>query len=346
MDEHEHGERPLSDDIHKQMQAWLEQQRAYWARLAEGGTAAEAPQSWQRLFREYQQSMLKELPEQQARLTALLSANAGLFNRFGEQVLQALQEPGDDSGLKRAIEQLTVGMQQHAGAALLQQWQLPAQLAALAGTWSCGAEAPFGNPFAGGFGSLPDSALLGSAPHQPREARKGFRLLLDYQEALQHFIELHDAINRQAGEQMLARLAEGDTDVGSLDELHRLWVDCYERIHADTSLSTDFQSAYGRTSNALMHLQKFCQDWRDSRYDALGLASRQGLDSLIERQHRLRKQVRALSLELETLKAQLRTSVPADEVQALRAEFEQLKREVKDRTSAPGHRSATGKRQR
>ncbi|MFC6673542.1 poly(R)-hydroxyalkanoic acid synthase subunit PhaE [Marinobacterium aestuariivivens] len=336
----------MSDDIHKQMQAWLEQQKAYWARLAEGGTAAEAPQSWQRLFREYQQSMLKELPEQQARLTSLLTANAGLFNRFGEQVLQALQEPGDDSGLKRAIEQLTTGMQQHAGAALLQQWQLPAQLAALAGTWGCGADTPFENPFAGGFGNLSGGALFGGDPHWQREARKGFRLLLDYQEALQHFIELHDAINRQAGEQMLARLAEDDADVESLGELHRLWVNCYEKIHADTSLSTDFQSAYGRTSNALMHLQKFCQDWRDSYYEALGLASRQGLDSLGERQHRLRKQVRAMSLELEALKAQLKDSVPAGEVQALRAEFEQFRLEVKDRKPAPGRRSTTGKRPR
>lgn len=315
----------MSDDLHKQMEAWLKQQQAYWSQLASGKDAGEAPASWQRLFREYQQSAFIDMPEQQARLASLLAANANLFNRFGEQVLEALKNPATNLRLDDAVEQLVSYLQQHSSAAMLQQWQLPEHLSSLFKTHSFSDDLLFENPFVSGFKSLLDTPAFGSNQKFQQQSRDAMKLLLDYQEALHQYVSQYSSINQLAGRRLLEMLRDTEREIGSLGDLHGLWVDCYEHAYAETAFTAQYQAAHGRVSNALMKLRKFIQDLRDVQFEALGLATRQGLNTAFERQHKLRKQVKQLQRELAETRARLEQSAPAAEVEALRREIASLR---------------------
>lgn len=80
-----------------------------------------------------------------------------------------------------------------------------------------------------------------------------------------------------------------------------------------------------------MRLRKFAQDVRDVHFQSVGLATRSGLDTALKRQHKLRKEMRVTSRELQSLKDQV-ASIQAESTAALIAdlkkEISSLKREV------------------
>ncbi|GGO75924.1 hypothetical protein GCM10011348_01900 [Marinobacterium nitratireducens] len=319
----------MSDDIQKQMEAWLKQQQAYWSQLAAGEEAGDAPSTWQRLLSEYQASAFRDVPEQNARLAALLASNAGLFNRFGEQILTALKTSAASPALEETVEQLVAYLQQHTTSAMLQQWQLPQHFAALFKSHSFADDPLFENPFVSGLKSLLDTPAFGSNRQLQQQARDALKLLLDYQEALHRYTAQYGSINQLAGKRLLQALRDSDNDLDSVGELHALWVDCYEAAYAEAAFTSEYQTAHGQVSNALMKLRKFLQDVRDFYFEAVGLATREGLNTALERQHQLRKQVKQLQRELQQTRAQLGASVPLSEFEALRAEFDALRAEVR-----------------
>lgn len=332
----------MSDDFRTQMEHWLERQQAYWQELAAGAAPGETPESWQHLFQEYRQSILQGLPEQQAHLASLLAGQSALFNRYGEQILTALKSPSPATQLEEAIERLVAELQQQASTEMLRQWQLPEEILALFRSHSFQDELLFDNPFVAGFKSLLDTPVVGSSQQLQHQAREGMRRLLAFQEALRPFAAQQAAINQQAGK-ALAEMLTGDLEIDSLADLHALWVDCYESAYAETAFSESYQKTHSDVSNALMRLRQFGQDWRDSHFEAAGLATRQSLNTILERQHALRREVRDLKRELGRLRSAAEKPTQDTELQALRDEIAQMRGEIdtlKRRRSRPqtGHR--------
>ena len=117
----------------------------------------------------------------------------------------------------------------------------------------------------------------------------------------------------------------------SLQELHDIWVEAYESAYSVTVFTDVYQRSHGRISNALMQLRKFLQDVRDIHFQSVGLATRTGLDTALQRQHKLRKEMRVNRremLEFQEQLNQLQENTTSNAIAELKKEIASLKKEV------------------
>ena len=285
------------------IEALLDAQQAYWQQLLSGDSTDES-EAWLDKLRQQFQAIYKDTPEHFSHLLDILGAQSEKFTEFGEQLLQqsktceALQS-------NEVVMQFQRYMQQQVTELLLRQWQIPEQFSSLFRTHSFRDDLLFENPFINGLKSLLETPTVGSNQDLQRQLRTAIKLTIEYQEALQAYIEHYSHINQQAVESMLHVLNESDSDINSLQQLHDIWVESYEAAYAKTVFTDAYQQAHGRISNALMQLRKYAQDERDKLFEAAGLATQQGLDTALKRQHALRKDMRVTHSELAVLKAQI-----------------------------------------
>jgi chromosome segregation ATPase len=80
-----------------------------------------------------------------------------------------------------------------------------------------------------------------------------------------------------------------------------------------------------------MQLRKFLQDVRDIHFQSVGLATRTGLDTALQRQHKLRKEMRVNRremLEFQEQLNQLQENTTSNAIAELKKEIASLKKEV------------------
>lgn len=311
------------------MEALLDAQKEYWKKITSG---AEMPQTqeWADLFAKSQETVKQKAPEQFAQMLDILGAQSKNFTQYGEDLLKQYKE-GGQQGLDQAVHEFQKYMQKQTADALMQQWQLPEQFASLFKTHSFRDDLLFENPFSSGLKSLLETPIIGGNRESQQQVREAAKLTIEYQEALQEYIEHYSSINQNASSQMLQNLTAAEQDVSTLQELHDIWVDAYESAYAKTVFTDDYQRSHGRISNALMNLRKFSQDVRDVQFQSVGLATRKGLDTALQRQHQLRKEMRihrrdmlAMQQELSSLKEQANANL----ISELKQEISELKKEV------------------
>lgn len=325
----------MSDDLKQQMDSWLRAQQAYWQTLSEHTDEARSPENWLAFVKRWQASAGEELPQQFSQLIEILGTQSHNFNEYGESLLRQFRQGGTQKALEDAATEFQQYMQKQTTDLLMRQWQLPEQVAALFKTHSFRDDLLFENPFISGVKSLLETPVIGSDPELQARSRDGIKLLLEYQEALAAYVEHYGQINQEATRRMMTRIAEQTAPVETLQQLHDIWVDSYESAYSDTVFTDAYQKAHGRISNALMALRKFGQECRDIFFQSVGLATRKGLDTALQRQHQLRKEMRMTRRELAALVsdvAQLQQQESAqlirelrDEVNLLRSEIAQLK---------------------
>lgn len=268
-----------------------------------------------------------------ARVSAILATQTTEFLQFGKTVL----EQHNNKSLKNIIESPLTHfrdfVQQQTGEALLKQWELPENVAALFKTHSFHDDILFENPYLSGLKSLLNTPSIGTSHEFQKNTRDGIKHLLEYQDALTEYIEQYSQINIQASEKMMLALAEGENIVETLGALHNLWVNCYETAYSECLYTQQYQKSHGRVSNALMCLRKYAQDMRDIQFEAIGLATRKGLDTALQRQHALRKEIRKINRSLEDVKeAQSQTLISElkNTVQQLSLDVLSLKQELSE----------------
>ncbi|MBY4675157.1 poly(R)-hydroxyalkanoic acid synthase subunit PhaE [Marinobacterium arenosum] len=323
----------MADNLNEQMERWLEAQKAFWQAL-QSNTSVQRPEDWAAFVSRYQRAFGDALPGNLNQLLSLLSAQANQFTRFGEQLLRQLQR-GDTPAIKETVAAFSQYMQQQSAELLTKRWQLPEQFGALFKSHSFRDDLLLDNPFIHGLNSLLDSPAVGANHQLQQDLRETSRLLSEYQQALRDYIQHYDQIGQTACQRLLEGLADCEPPIDSLNELHELWVACYESAYSDTAFSDDYQRAHGRISNALMKLRQHAHQVRDRHLESAGMVSRQSIDSLAHQQHQLRKQVRRQARELTELRQQLARQQAnpwqplidtlRDEVKALREELTQLR---------------------
>lgn len=330
----------VSDDLKQQMDSWLKAQQAYWSALSEHNDDMPNPEGWLDFVTRYQKSIGQELPQQFSQLIDILGVQSHNFNQYGEDLIRHFRDNGTEQQIESAVSEFQNYMQKQTTELLMRQWQLPEQVASLFKTHSFHDDLLFENPFISGMKSLLETPVVGSNPEVQARSREGLKLLLEYQEALSAYIKHYGEINQEAALRMTDQLGEREAPVETLQQLHDIWVDCYESSYSDTVFTDAYQKAHGRISNALMSLRKFTQDVRDVYFQSVGLATRKGLDTALQRQHQLRKEMRqtrrqltSLNEAVETLQAQSTADLFTEmrnEIANLRNEVAELKKKLKE----------------
>ncbi len=300
----------MSADTNEPMQALLQQQHALFRAWIDEQTSRAEPA----------EPISPDTSRDMARVAAILSSQTTDFLEFGNNIITQLETNPTKSSLQEPLTKFRDFVQQQSGEALLTQWQLPENVAALFRTHSFQDDNLFENPYTSGLKSLLNFPSVGASHEFQQNTRDGVKYLLEYQDALSEYIEQYSQINLQATKALMQDLTEGSDVIETLGQLHDLWVNCYERSYADCLYTETYQKSHGRVSNAVMRLRKYAQDMRDIQFETLGLATRKGLDTALQRQHTLRKEMRKIN---KTLCSQ-DTPPVADRVEELTTIIHQL----------------------
>ncbi|MGH1463217.1 MAG: poly(R)-hydroxyalkanoic acid synthase subunit PhaE [Neptuniibacter sp.] len=308
----------------------LEAQKAYWNTITSASSEVQSPEEWADFLSHAQKKIKQEAPQQFSQLLDILGAQSRNFTQYGEDLLRQYST-GEEQHLTESVQQFQNYMQKQTGEMLMQQWQVPEQFASLFKTHSFSDDLLFENPFISGVKSLLETPVIGGNQETQQQVREAVKLTIEYQEALQEYVNHYSSINQNASQQMLEILTNSEDKVSSLQQLHDIWVDAYESAYSKTVFTDEYQRSHGRISNALMKLRKFSQDVRDVYFQSVGLATRSGLDTALRRQHQLRKEMRTNQRQMLEMKQQIETlqaESVATMITDLKKEITSLKREV------------------
>ena len=326
----------MPDETNEPMQALLDQQQTLFKQWIDEQTTHAAPE---------RTTPPHESPDL-ARTSAILSTQTTEFLKFGQSIMSSGDKHAlDSNALKITIEgplkQFRDFVQQQTGEALLKQWELPDDVAALFRKNNFHEGMLFQNPYTSGLKNLLDASSAEATHELQKNTRNGIKYLLEYQDSLADYIEQYSQINHHASEALTQELTAGPEAIQTLRGLHNLWVNCYESAYAKCLYTEQYQQSHGKVSNALMRLRQYAQEMRDIQFEAVGLATRKGLDITLQRQHVLRKEMRKLTKALadmneaqnQTIISELRSTV-----QQLSVDLHSLKEElseIKTLTSIP-----------
>ncbi len=170
--------------------------------------------------------------------------------------------------------------------------------------------------------------------------QRGAKLLMNYQRALQEYLNAHARLGVGTIERFSKRVTdrvESGQEITSLREIYDLWVDAGEAAYGEFVLTEEYAAIYGKLVNALMALKHHSQNRVDEAVGAVNLPSRRGMTTLQRRQQEVRRQIAALKSDLDEalgngLGARVRhvedvlgETLGGVDVKALRAEVEALR---------------------
>jgi len=159
--------------------------------------------------------------------------------------------------------------------------------------------------------------------------------LIDYQEQNGRYNTLILKASQRGFEMFESKLAareEPGRQIDSLRALYDLWVDAAEEAYAEIALSPEFREVYGALINAQMRVRSQVQQEVERIATDFGMPTRSELDSIGQRLHDLRREVRR--------GAGADSSALAREVESLRREVASLKAALSKVTQAPAAKAA------
>lgn len=248
-----------------------------------------------------------------SQLQSILDAHSKGFVSFGECLLNEITSSHSTIIEQEFVTHFKEYLAQQSNSSVLNQFQIPTELLSLVKN----------DPSV--FSKSDIFSLINRFSEQLWAGQKNSlqpdfadtqKKVTEYQNALIEHIDHHKAINNQAIQALLLKLNTDSKEINSLQELHRLWTESYESIYRHSLLDEQFQSSYGRLSNALIELQKQLHDFRNQLFQNAGLASKTGLDSALQRQQQFRKEMRTTKREMVAMKNQ---------ISSMKLEIEQLR---------------------
>jgi polyhydroxyalkanoate synthesis regulator phasin len=171
---------------------------------------------------------------------------------------------------------------------------------------------------------------FGLTREQQEEQQALFRAWIDYAEHYARFQALLQGVNDRAGAAL--REQPAPTDAESMRSVYDRWVNLAEENYGEAALSDEFREVYASLVNAQMRLKVLQQKQVERVTKQAGMPTRTEVDSLGERLHAMRRELRqmhGLAAEVEALRA---------EVAALRAAAAPVAAEA-----APTGKRASGK---
>ena len=137
--------------------------------------------------------------------------------------------------------------------------------------------------------------------------------LLDFQTALAAYHGLLQKISQQSFGRFESKLAEREEPGRRLDSIravYDLWIDAAEETYAEVALSQEFREIYGKLVNRQMALRQRLQAEIERAGAEVGMPTRTELNSVHQRLHALRRQVRELEARLDSAAGASASAVP------------------------------------
>jgi class III poly(R)-hydroxyalkanoic acid synthase PhaE subunit len=161
--------------------------------------------------------------------------------------------------------------------------------------------------------------------------------LIEYQEQASRYNALILKASQRGFELFESKLAareEPGRQIDSLRALYDLWVDAAEEAYAEVALSPEFREVYGALVNAQMRVRSQVQQEVERIATDFGMPTRSELDSIGQRLHELRRELRN--------GGSVSSGALAREVETLRREVAALKAALNGRTSPAKNAEAGG----
>lgn len=164
---------------------------------------------------------------------------------------------------------------------------------------------------------------FGSSREQQEQQQALLLAMFEHQQASQRYQGLMLRAQLQGAERLQRKLVERSESaqkVESLKALYDLWVDAAEEAYAEIALSNEFREAYAAQVNTQMRVRQLQQLSVEQWCREVGLPTRSEVSSLGQRLHELRREMR-----------QVNRRMPDEELAAVRAELDALKRQLQER---------------
>ncbi|MEM7027077.1 MAG: poly(R)-hydroxyalkanoic acid synthase subunit PhaE [Pseudomonadota bacterium] len=152
---------------------------------------------------------------------------------------------------------------------------------------------------------------LGYSRESQEKAQEAFRLWAEYQDNYQEFNKVMSGLNNDAMDLMRKRLMKMHKDgeaIESVRQVYHIWVDSNEKVYSDFVFTEEYAELNARLVNSLMAFKNKSQEITEDYLKSMNLPTTSAVEALERRQHDLRKQVRAIEIELKSVRAELKSS--------------------------------------
>jgi len=180
---------------------------------------------------------------------------------------------------------------------------------------------------------------LGYARESQEQHQKFVRLMLEYEQAMSEYQSGFGHLGTRSMEAFRKRLedrAQEGGPVNSIREVFNIWVDACEEVYAEYAMSDEYARRYGHMVNKLMAVKHQGAQLVDEWLESMNMPTRADLGTVQRRLHDTRAEYQRLRVQSESMRAELDAMAGAgDDVQALRAELAELRKQVKAMASKP-----------
>ena len=180
---------------------------------------------------------------------------------------------------------------------------------------------------------------LGYGRESQEQHQKFVRLMLEYEQAMSEYQSGFGHLGTRSMEAFRKRLedrAQEGGPVNSIREVFNIWVDACEEVYAEYAMSDEYARRYGHMVNKLMAVKHQGAQLVDEWLESMNMPTRADLGTVQRRLHDTRAEYQRLRVQSESMRAELDAMAGAgDDVQALRAELAELRKQVKAMASKP-----------
>ena len=146
---------------------------------------------------------------------------------------------------------------------------------------------------------------LGYSRETQDKLQELLRLWGEYQDNYQEYQSVMTRLNQESlalMQKAISKRFRNDKDIRSLKQLYDLWIESSERAYGEYVFTEEYAALNGRLVNSLMAFRQKQNEISEDILAAMNMPTMRAMNTLERRQHQLRKQIKTLEAELQTLK--------------------------------------------
>ena len=188
---------------------------------------------------------------------------------------------------------------------------------------------------------------LGYSRETQDKLQELLRLWGEYQDHYQEYQSVMTRLNQESlalMQKAIIKRMRNAKDIRSIKQLYDLWIESSERAYGEYVFTDEYAALNGRLVNSLMAFRQKQNEISEDLLAAMNMPTMRAMNTLERRQHQLRKQIKTLEAELQTLKGgqQAASPAPAKAVQATPAGKQAKRPKKKTTAKAPARAAAPG----
>lgn len=155
---------------------------------------------------------------------------------------------------------------------------------------------------------------LGYSRETQDKLQELLRLWGEYQDNYQEYQSVMTRLNQESlalMQKAISKRFRNDKDIRSMKQLYDLWIESSEKAYGEYVFTEEYAALNGRLVNSLMAFRQKQNEISEDLLAAMNMPTMRAMNTLERRQHQLRKQIKTLEAELQTLKSGQAAASPA-----------------------------------